>query len=118
MTSFLRILFKPIAYVSLPVLILKSALSISPEVAYYAGLGLYGITITLASAFGLVAAIGMSAAGRKYDVNSVVARLFYAISSRAMGIRVDVEGIEHLQTRPAVLLSNHQSMLDIIILGR
>lgn len=99
-------------------LALRSAYNISPQAAYYSSLILYGISITAASAFGLFAAVGMSAAGHKYDVNMVVARLFYALASRTMGFRVDVEGLEHLETRPAVLVCNHQSMLDIVILGR
>ncbi|KAI6130281.1 hypothetical protein EDD16DRAFT_1689656 [Pisolithus croceorrhizus] len=50
--------------------------------------------------------------------NFVVARTFYAIASYALDITVEVEGEEHLQTRPAVMVSNHQSMLDILCLGR
>lgn len=60
----------------------------------------------------------MAIAGKKYDVNSVVASTFYYIASRALNITIEVEGEEHLETRPAVMVGNHQSMLDIIWLGR
>jgi len=55
--------------------------------------------------------------GRRYDVNYVVARTFYAIFSRLAGLRIVVEGEEHLQTRPCVFIGNHQSMVDILCLG-
>ena len=60
----------------------------------------------------------MTIVGRKYDVNSVVAATFYWLASRALNITVELEGAEHLETRPAVMIGNHQSMLDILWLGR
>ena len=60
----------------------------------------------------------MSIVGRKLDVFFVVARTFYMLASRAIDIRLVVEGEEHLETKPAVLIGNHQSMLDILYLGR
>ncbi|KAI0719041.1 hypothetical protein C8Q72DRAFT_130970 [Fomitopsis betulina] len=56
--------------------------------------------------------------GRKLDMFFVVARTFYMIASRALDIQLMVNGGEHLETRPAVLIRNHQSMLDILHLGR
>jgi lysophosphatidate acyltransferase len=65
-------------------------------------------------------AAGMVLLGRRYDTNFVVARAFYAICKRVMNIRVEVvEGEEYLSTRsPAVYMMNHQSMLDLLIIGR
>jgi len=60
----------------------------------------------------------MTLIGRRFDINYVVARSFYAIISRVIGITYTVEGEHHLDTKPAVLLGNHQSMLDVIFLGR
>lgn len=70
------------------------------------------------STWGVAVAVGMTLVGRRNDVNYVVARAFYALASYALDIKVVVEGEEHLQTRPAVMVSNHQSMLDILCLGR
>jgi len=60
----------------------------------------------------------MSLVGRRYDVNFVVARMFYIVASRLLGVEVEVEGEEHMDEKPAVLMANHQSELDILIIGR
>lgn len=66
---------------------------------------------------GFIAA-GMSLAGMTYDVNYVVGNSFYWLAHRVLDITIEVEGEEHLQNRPAVMVGNHQSMLDILWLGR
>ena len=40
------------------------------------------------------------------------------IGSVLAGVRLDVRGAEHLATRPAVFLFNHQSQLDVLILAK
>lgn len=74
--------------------------------------------MTAVATFGIVVAATMSATGYRYDVNWVIARTFYALAGTVLNIKVEVEGEEHLLTKPAVLLSNHQSMLDILFVGR
>lgn len=73
--------------------------------------------MTMATCSTAIAA-SMVLLGRPYDTNFVVARVFYALCKRVMNIHVDVEGEEYLSTRPAVYMMNHQSMLDILIVGR
>ncbi|EGN92026.1 hypothetical protein SERLA73DRAFT_191660 [Serpula lacrymans var. lacrymans S7.3] len=116
--SFLFSLVKPLAYLSLPVLLLRSFAQTSPVGRYYYKLGLYLGSLVVVSTWGVVIAVGMTLIGRRQDVNFIVARCFYAVASRALDIQIDVEGKEHLQSRPAVLVGNHQSMLDILFLGR
>lgn len=116
--SFLSGLVKPIAYVSLPVFALHTLSKSSPIARYYVRLAVYLSTLGVCSAWGVVCAVGMSIVGRKLDVFFVVARTFYMLASRAIDIRLVVEGEEHLETKPAVLIGNHQSMLDILYLGR
>jgi lysophosphatidate acyltransferase len=36
----------------------------------------------------------------------------------ALDLEVKIEEEEYLQAKPAVYMSNHQSMIDILILGR
>lgn len=116
--SFLSGLVKPLAYVSLPVFALHTLSKSSPIARYYVRLAVYLSTLGVCSAWGVVCAVGMSIVGRKLDVFFVVARSFYMLASRAIDIRLVVEGEEHLETKPAVLIGNHQSMLDILYLGR
>jgi WS/DGAT/MGAT family acyltransferase len=40
------------------------------------------------------------------------------LGSVLAGVRLDVRGAEHLTTRPAVFLFNHQSQLDVLILAK
>jgi lysophosphatidate acyltransferase len=74
--------------------------------------------MTAAATMGIAIAATMTVAGYRYDVNWVIARMFYTFAGAVMDIHVEVEGEEHLGTKPAVLLSNHQSMLDILFIGR
>ncbi|KAK2465921.1 hypothetical protein APHAL10511_001562 [Amanita phalloides] len=118
--SLLVALLRPLAYISLPLFILRSvATSSSPIGRYYARAALYISTLMSVATCSTAVAAGMVMIGRRYDTNFVVARTFYAICKRVMNIHVDVEGEEYLSsTRPAVYMMNHQSMLDILIVGR
>jgi lysophosphatidate acyltransferase len=116
--SFLSLFIKPLAYISVPVIILRTIASTSPVGRYYAQLTIYLGTLAVVSTWGVFVAVGMTLIGRRHDVNYVVARSFYAIASRVLDIQVEVEGEEHLQTCPVVMVGNHQSMLDILYLGR
>lgn len=116
--SFLALLIKPLAYISVPVIVLRTIASASPVGRYYAQLTIYLGTLAVVSTWGVFVAVGMTLVGRRHDVNYVVARSFYAIASRVLDIQVEVEGEEHLQTCPVVMVGNHQSMLDILYLGR
>lgn len=116
--SILGAIVRPLAYVSVPFFLINALANSDPTVKYYVRLGLYLSTLGLCSVWGAMVAVGMSLVGRRFDVNYVTARSFYHLSSRVLGIKFVVEGEEHLDTRPAVLVGNHQSMLDIIYLGR
>lgn len=111
-------LIKPLAYFSLPAFALHHLSKTSPLTRYYVRLGVYLSTMGLCSAWGLVLAVGMNLIGDPFNVNFIVARTFYALASRALGITMTLEGEEYLDTCPAVYVGNHQSMLDILYLGR
>ena len=116
--SILASIVKPLAYVSLPIFALKTFADTSPIARYYVRIGLYLSTIGVCSLWGVICSIGMGLTGRRLDVLYIVARSFYYLASRVVGIRLIVEGEEYLETRPSVLVGNHQSMLDILYLGR
>lgn len=66
----------------------------------------------------MVVSIALSLVGQRSNVNYVVARSFYAMVSPFLGMTFTVEGKEHLEERPAVVIGNHQTMVDILYLGR
>ncbi|KAL4247117.1 1-acyl-sn-glycerol-3-phosphate acyltransferase [Abortiporus biennis] len=109
---------KPLAYVSVPVFLLHKFADVSPFARYYIRLTLYLSTLGLCSVWGAMCAVGMSLVGQRFNAHWVTARSFYYLASRAVDINVEIEGEEYLETRPAVLVANHQSMVDILVLGR
>lgn len=102
-------LIKPLAYISLPVVVLHTLSNSSPVVKYYVRLGLYLSTLGVCSIWGAIVAVSMNVIGDKFNTNWVVGRSFYAITSGLFDIKVVVEGEEHLETRPSILVGNHQS---------
>ncbi|OSD04537.1 1-acylglycerol-3-phosphate O [Trametes coccinea BRFM310] len=116
--SILASIVKPLAYISLPVFALHTLANASPVARYYVRIGLFLSTLGVCSIWGVICSVGLGLIGRRFDTFYIVARSFYHLTSRAVGIKLVVEGEEYLETRPAVLVGNHQSMLDILYLGR
>ena len=116
--SFLISLIKPLAYISVPILVLRGVALSSPTGRYCVNVSIFLGTLVAVSTWGAVVGVVMLVAGGQLDLNHYVARNFYAAAGTLLDIKVEVEGEEHLQTQPALLLGNHQSMLDVIILGR
>ncbi|KAJ2967876.1 hypothetical protein NUW54_g13380 [Trametes sanguinea] len=116
--SLLASIVKPLAYISLPVFALHTLANASPIARYYVRIGLFLSTLGVCSIWGVICSVGLGLIGRRFDTFYIVARSFYHLTSRAVGIKLVVEGEEYLETRPAVLVGNHQSMLDILYLGR
>lgn len=111
-------LLKPLAYVSLPAILIHAASRQSSLVRYYVRLGFYLSAIGICSVWGVLVSIGFTLIGRRFDINYIVAGTFEVIAGRTMGIHFDVEGEEYLQEPAAVIMCNHQSMLDILFIGR
>jgi len=77
----------------------------------------YVLLLTCAT-YGVVASLALRAVGRVSIAQWTTARAMKNLGCPVMGIEFVVEGEEHLDTRPAVFVSNHQSELDILFLGR
>jgi hypothetical protein len=117
--SMLNSLVRGSAYLGVPLYVLHKASEASPIARYYVRQGLYLSTLGLCSAWGICVAAGMSLVGRQIDVNYVVGRLFHFCAGRALGISFEIEGEEYIKhAGAAVMVGNHQSMLDIMYLGR
>jgi len=111
------LILKPLAYFGLPAYLIHRLSQTSPLVRYYVRSIFYVCSLGFYSTLGFCAALPLSLMGRRYDVNYVVARTFYAIFSRLSGIKIVVEGEEHLQMRPCVFIGNHQTsqLSDLIV---
>lgn len=117
--SLLSSIIKPIAYASVPLILIKSIASTSALGHYYVRLGLYVSSLSIVAVCGFALAIGMALAGRAVEVQYFVARTFYYVIGRILDLDVQVEGEENLDVaQPAILMANHQSMVDVFVVGR
>ncbi|GAA5850332.1 hypothetical protein JCM8547_001835 [Rhodosporidiobolus lusitaniae] len=111
---------------SLPVAALASLLPamvlgrLFRPVRYYLRLTTFLLGLATNSVVGVVASLVMSAMGKAGDVNWFVARSFWKSTAPLLGVTFRVEGEEHLTERkgPVVMVGNHQTMVDILYLGR
>src|SRR5215472_13755299 len=67
--------------------------------------------------FGAGAVLG-AATGSRREAVDLGTTFAGELGSMLAGVRLDVTGGEHLATRPAVFLFNHQSQLDVLILAK
>ena len=87
------------------------------------GTGVSDIARTVAGLAGMLGGFttGMvlgAVAGSRRDAVDLGITLAGEVGSTLAGIRLDVHGAEHLATRPAVFIFNHQSQLDVLILAK
>jgi WS/DGAT/MGAT family acyltransferase len=68
--------------------------------------------------FAVGAALSTLTSGSRRDAVDMGIALGGDLSTALAGVHLDVEGAEHLATRPAVLLFNHQSQLDVLVLAK
>jgi len=103
----------------LPLIPLPLILRRIPALEQYVNLFLYVSSLGVFSLWGFILSIVLSPIGQGPNINYLVARSFYYATSPLIGIRFKVEGEEYLtDTHPSVVVGNHQSMLDILYLGR
>lgn len=70
------------------------------------------------AAYGVCASVVLRAFGKASIAQWTTGRAFRWVACPLMGLEFRVENEEILETRPAVFVSNHQSELDIVFLGR
>ncbi|KAL4777581.1 hypothetical protein BDW60DRAFT_5522 [Aspergillus nidulans var. acristatus] len=77
----------------------------------------YG-SLLVCAMYGVVASIVLRVVGYGRISQWATARSFKWVMRFTTGVRFDiVEGKEYLSTRPAVIIGNHQSELDVLMLG-
>ncbi|RPB02094.1 1-acylglycerol-3-phosphate O [Choiromyces venosus 120613-1] len=80
-------------------------------------LSCYFLLVTCA-AYGVLASVALRVVGKVSIAQWTTARAFKNLTCPIIGLEFKVENEGALDTRPAVFVSNHQSELDIIFLGR
>lgn len=75
-------------------------------------------SLLLCATYGVIASIVLRLVGYGRVSQWATARSFKWVMRFTTGVQFDiVEGKEHLTTRPAVFIGNHQSELDVLMLG-
>lgn len=89
-----------------------------PRAAFIARcLASYG-SLILCACYGVISSIVLRLVGYGRVSQWATARSFKWVMRYTTGVRFDIiEGVEHLSTRPAVFIGNHQSELDVLMLG-
>lgn len=91
----------------------------SRKVSYFRRVAHFSLCAIVASSAAVISAPVFWIAGKQASGNWVAARVFYYTSLVLLGISVEIEGEEYLTTaQPCVLAGNHQTMFDLIMLGR
>ncbi|KAF9344901.1 1-acylglycerol-3-phosphate O-acyltransferase [Mortierella sp. AD094] len=55
---------------------------------------------------------------KRYAINYVVSRLFSFLAAGPCGVKYRIFGQEHLENYPAIVVCNHQSSMDMMVLGK
>lgn len=99
--------------------LLLGYLNIIKPLRFYGRVAVYVILIIICAFLGTVEGILFSLAGKNGLVQYITARTFYKLCKVFLGINVEIEDPHNYlgSVRPAVFMSNHQSMLDILLLG-
>ncbi|KAG0661137.1 1-acylglycerol-3-phosphate O-acyltransferase [Maudiozyma exigua] len=87
-------------------------------VLYYARVVLAIIVLMVSALYGTIASIVCTLIGKQHLSQYTTARFYYYAMKYVMGIDVKVIGEEKLRNKPFIVVSNHQSTLDILMLGR
>lgn len=84
---------------------------------FYARLLVYLLAVAFCALSGVPLSVFFTLIGRQGLSQWAIARMFYYTCRVVLGIKVVIKNPEALQNRPAVFVCNHQSELDLIILG-
>ena len=87
-------------------------------VLYYSKTVLATVLLMVCALYGTISSIVFKLIGKQYLSQWSTARCYYYVMKYCMGIDVKVIGEEKLKNKPFIIISNHQSTLDIVVLGR
>ncbi|KAG0028633.1 1-acylglycerol-3-phosphate O-acyltransferase [Podila clonocystis] len=111
----------PYYLAALPIiyLVLPSVLAVLPQKPQFLLKCIVVLLATLLmSVAGCFISIVCAILDKRYAINYIVSRLFSHIAAKPCGVTYRIVGEEHLNTYPAIVVCNHQSSMDMMVLGR
>lgn len=85
---------------------------------YYLRTVSWVLILMVAAAYGTVASVFLTLIGKQHLAQWATARFYYYAMSMLIGIDVKIINEDVLKGKPFIAVSNHQSTLDILFLGR
>ncbi|KAK9333921.1 hypothetical protein V1520DRAFT_74936 [Lipomyces starkeyi] len=77
------------------------------------------LSMCTCASYGFLASILLSLIGKKGLSQWTAGRAFSTLTCPLIGLKIDIKNEEILRkTRPAIIIANHQSELDVLLLGR
>ncbi|KAI5953488.1 SLC1 [Candida jiufengensis] len=88
------------------------------QVKFYLKSIIFGSLIAGCALYGVIASLILRLIGKVEYAQYTVARAFYYTFKFFLGVDIKIKNEHYLKDLPAIVISNHQSALDIHILGR
>jgi lysophosphatidate acyltransferase len=92
---------------------------VTPKAAFVARSLASYISLVVSAIFGVVASIVMRIFGQEQSAQWATARVFKYVMAATTGVTFDIQDPKHIldTVRPAVFIGNHQTELDVLMLG-
>ncbi len=88
-----------------------------PTLGFYARCLSSYLALLICASYGVLASLALRPIGYHRISQYTTGRAFKHLMRLATGVRFEIENAEHLSTRPAVFIANHQTELDVLLLG-
>lgn len=85
---------------------------------FYAKSVVFGGLLAVCALYGVFSSIFLRVIGKPDQAQRHIGWLFYFLFSHVLGVKITIKNEHYLNQTPAVVVSNHQSALDILVLGK
>ena len=85
---------------------------------FYAKSFVFGLLVAVCALYGVIAGVVLRLIGKGEYAQYTVGRVFYWLFSRVMGIKVTIKNEHYARIKPSVVIANHQSALDVLVIGK
>ena len=105
----LRLIYSFYLYAIVSTIMLALLARMSRKVRFLARIIAFYLALASCASYGVVVSILLKLLGRASIAQWATGRAFHFVTSSLVGYDFTVDGEEHLLTRPAVFIANHQS---------
>mmetsp|Transcript_5421 Transcript_5421/g.6287 ORF Transcript_5421/g.6287 Transcript_5421/m.6287 type:complete len:292 (+) Transcript_5421:75-950(+) len=92
--------------------------SVISSIKFYIKSTVFGALLCGCGIYGVFASIFLRLIGKKEYAQYNVGRVFYYTFSKILGVKITIKNEHFLHDIPGIVISNHQSALDILMLGQ